>query len=111
MKDILILLPSRSNGSKREENVERFIESWKAHTEGLSDLCILLDDDDEFRYKRHSDVLYSINPNVRFVPKLNKAALKFKDQYKYIANFSDDFVIKNKWEKRKKQPKQNIMFR
>jgi hypothetical protein len=99
-KDILILLPSRSNGNKREDNVERFIESWKNTTENISDLCILLDDDDEFRYKRHPEVLYSINPNVRFVPKLNKAALAFKDQYKYIANFSDDFIIKHKWESR-----------
>lgn len=100
MKDkILILLPSRSNGNNREDNVERFIESWKKHTEGLSDLCILLDDDDEFRYKKHPDILYSINRNMRFVPKLNKAALDYKDQYKYIANFSDDFIIKTKWEK------------
>jgi hypothetical protein len=95
---ILILLPSRSNGNHRENNVERFIESWRTHTDGLSDLSILLDDDDEFRYKRHSDIIYSINPNMRFVPKLNKAALNFKNQYKYIANFSDDFVIKNTWE-------------
>jgi 2-polyprenyl-3-methyl-5-hydroxy-6-metoxy-1,4-benzoquinol methylase len=97
-KDILILLPSRSNGTGREHNVERFIESWKQHTDGLSDLCVLLDDDDEFRYKKHTDIIYSINPNVRFVPKVNNGALKYKDQYKYIANFSDDFIIKSKWE-------------
>jgi hypothetical protein len=97
-KEILIIVPSRSNGSDREKNVERFIESWRKHTEGHSELCILLDDDDEHRYKKHSDILYSINPNMRFVPKVNKAALDFKDKYKYIANFSDDFIIKNKWE-------------
>jgi 2-polyprenyl-3-methyl-5-hydroxy-6-metoxy-1,4-benzoquinol methylase len=97
-KEILILLPSRSNGVGRENNVERFIESWRNTTEGLSDLCVLLDDDDEFRYKRHSDIIYDINPNMRFVPKLNNASLKYKDCYKYIANFSDDFIIKNKWE-------------
>jgi hypothetical protein len=98
-KEILILLPSRSNGSFREYNVDRFIESWKLHTEGFSDLCILIDDDDEFRYTRHPDILYKVNPNMRFVPKLNKAALEFKNEYKYIANFSDDFIIKNFWEK------------
>ena len=99
MKDkILILLPSRSNGNNREKNVERFINSWRDHTEGLSDICILLDDDDEFRYQRHDDILYSINPNMRFVPKVNKAALQYKDQYKYIANFSDDFIIRSNWE-------------
>jgi hypothetical protein len=99
MKDkILILLPSRSNGVGREKNVDRFIESWKSHTEGFSDLCVLLDDDDEFRYEKHDGVQYDINPNMRFVPKVNNAALKYKDQYKYIANFSDDFIIKTKWE-------------
>lgn len=99
MKDILIILPSRSNGNNREENVERFIISWREHTEGFSDLCILLDEDDEFRYKKHKDIIYFIKPNMRFVPKINLAALNFKDKYKYIANFSDDFLIKNKWEK------------
>ncbi len=99
MKDkILIILPSRSNGTGRENNVERFIQSWRQHTENISDLCILLDDDDEFRYQRHDDVMYYIDSNVRFVPKVNRAALLYKDQYKYIANFSDDFVIKNTWE-------------
>jgi len=97
-KQILILLPSRSNGNNRELNVERFIESWRKHTEGFSDLCILLDDDDHFRYKRHKDVLYNINTNVRFVPKLNRAAMQYKDSYKYIANFSDDFIIHTQWE-------------
>lgn len=97
-KEILIILPSRSNGSSRETNVERFIESWRKYSEGQSDLCVLLDDDDDFRYKRHSDVQYTVNPNMRFVPKVNKAALEFKDQYKYIANFSDDFIIRCKWE-------------
>jgi hypothetical protein len=100
MKDkILILLPSRSNGNRREENVDRFIQFWKTYTDGFSDLCVLLDYDDEHRYKRHDGVIYSINPNMRFVPKLNKAALTYKDSYKYIANFSDDFVIRTNWEK------------
>ena len=99
MKDkILIILPSRSNGNGREHNVERFIEYWRSNTEGYSDLCILLDEDDEHRYKRHTDIQYFIRPNVRFVPKINAAALEFKTTYKYIANFSDDFIIRNKWE-------------
>ena len=80
-KEILIILPSRSNGSGRETNVERFIDSWRKYSEGQSDLCVLLDDDDDFRYRRHSDVKYVVNPNMRFVPKVNKAALEFKDHY------------------------------
>ena len=99
MKDILIIVPSRSNGCNRETNVDRFIATWKEHTEGHSDLCISLDDDDEHRYLRHEGVIYTVDANVRFVPKVNRAALRFKDQYKYIANLSDDFVVRTRWEK------------
>lgn len=98
-KDILIVLPSRSNGSNREANVDRFISTWREFTEGHSDLCVSLDEDDEHRYPRHEGVLYTVDPNVRFVPKVNRAALRFKDQYTYIANLSDDFLIKTKWER------------
>lgn len=97
-KDILIILPSRSNGTGRELNVERFIKHWQNNTEGYTALCVMLDDDDEHRYSRDSRVMYTVNPNVRFVPKVNRAALQFKGSYKYIANFSDDFIIRTKWE-------------
>jgi len=97
-KEILIVVPSRSNGNNRENNVERFIQSWEETTEGHSDLLISLDDDDDHRYFRNQKVMYTIDPNVRFVPKLNRAALRFKDHYKAIAFFGDDHLIKTKWE-------------
>jgi hypothetical protein len=97
-KEILIVVPSRSNGNNREANVDRFIEAWKETTEGYSDLLVSLDDDDEHRYPRHLDVIYTVDPNVRFVPKLNKAALRFNGRYKAIAFFGDDHLIRTKWE-------------
>ena len=97
-KEILIVLPSRSNGTGREKNIDRFVESWKYYTEGCSDLLISLDDDDEHYYPRKDGILYTVNPNERFVPKVNRAAFSNASDYKYIANFSDDFIIKNKWE-------------
>jgi len=99
IKDILVVVPSRSNGNKREDNVDRFIAAWQEHTEGYSDLCVSIDEDDEHLYPRRDGVIYTVDPNVRFVPKMNRAALRFKDQYRAIAFFGDDHLIKNKWEK------------
>jgi hypothetical protein len=98
-KDILVVVPSRSCGNKREENVERFIKAWEENSEGYSDLLISLDDDDEHYYPRNPKVIYTVDPNVRFVPKMNRAALRFKDEYKCIAFFGDDHLIRNKWER------------
>jgi hypothetical protein len=98
MKKILIIVPSRSVGNGRELNVKRFIDNWKTHTEGLSDLCIALDDDDEHFYPKESGVIYEINPRLRMIPTLNLVASKFCNQYEMIAFFGDDHIIKSKWE-------------
>lgn len=97
-KEILIIVPSRSGNSERYPNVDRFIENWKKNSEGHSDLCVALDDDDEHKYPKRDGVIYEINPRVRMIPTLNLVATKFKDDYKYIAFFGDDHVIKTKWE-------------
>lgn len=97
-KEILVVVPSRSNGNNREANVERFIQAWEETTEGYSDLLVSIDDDDQHYYSRNPKAMYTIDPNVRFVPKLNRAALRFKDQYKAIAFFGDDHLIRTKWE-------------
>ena len=97
-KEILVIVPSRSNGVGREKNVERFIQHWMLFTEGHSDICVSLDEDDEHYYDRYEGVIYTVNPNERFAPKMNTAALHFKDKYKCIAFFGDDHVIKTNWE-------------
>jgi 2-polyprenyl-3-methyl-5-hydroxy-6-metoxy-1,4-benzoquinol methylase len=97
-KEILIILPSRSGDSVRYPNVDRFIENWKLHTEGLSDLCVALDDDDDHQYPRRDGIIYEVNPRIRMIPTLNQIAVKYKDQYKYIAFFGDDHIIQTKWE-------------
>lgn len=97
-KEILIIVPSRSGNSMRYPNVDRFIENWKLNSEGFSDLCIALDDDDDHKYPRRDGIIYEVNPRVRMIPTLNQVALKYKDEYKYIAFFGDDHVIRSKWE-------------
>jgi hypothetical protein len=95
---ILVIVPSRSAGTGREQNVERFIQHWLYFTEGHSDLCISLDEDDQHHYERYQGVIYTVNPNERLVPKLNTASLRFIAEYEYIAFFGDDHIIKSAWE-------------
>ncbi len=97
-KEILVIVPSRSGNSVRYPNVDRFIENWKINTEGFSDLCIALDDDDNHQYPIREGVIYEVNPRIRMIPTLNQIAVKYKDSYKYIAFFGDDHVIQTKWE-------------
>jgi hypothetical protein len=95
---ILIIVPSRSAGNGRERNVDRFIQGWKNNTEGLSDLIIALDDDDDHFYPRHEGVLYDINPRIRMIPTLNLVANKYKNDYEMIAFLGDDHFIRTNWE-------------
>jgi hypothetical protein len=97
-KEILIIVPSRSGESVRYPNVDRFIQNWQLHSEGHSDLCIALDSDDDHQYPRRDGVIYEVNPRIRMIPTLNQIAMKYKDQYKYIAFFGDDHVIQSAWE-------------
>ena len=97
-KEILIIVPSRSVNSVRYTNVDRFIENWKLFSNGNSDLCIALDDDDEHKYPRRDGILYEVNPRIRMIPTLNQIAIKYSNQYKYIAFFGDDHVIRTQWE-------------
>lgn len=97
-KEILIIVPSRSGNSVRYPNVDRFIQYWKLNSEGNSDLCIALDNDDDHQYPRRDGVIYEVNPRVRMIPTLNQIAMKYKNQYKYIAFFGDDHIIRTAWE-------------
>jgi hypothetical protein len=98
-KKILVIVPSRSQGTGREKNVDRFIDAWKEHSEGLSDIVIALDPDDEHYYKRRKEAIYFVNSTrERMIPTLNKCANAFAKEYEMIAFFGDDHLIKTKWE-------------
>ena len=98
-KKILVIVPSRSQGNGREKNIDRFIDAWKEHSEGLSDIVIALDPDDEHYYKRRKEAIYFVNKTrERMIPTLNKCANAFCNEYEMIAFFGDDHLIKTKWE-------------
>jgi hypothetical protein len=98
-KKILVIVPSRSQGNGREKNIERFIDAWKEHSEGMSDIVIALDPDDEHYYTRRKEAIYFVNSSrERMIPTLNKCANAFAKEYEMIAFFGDDHLIKTKWE-------------
>ena len=98
-KKILVIVPSRSQGNEREKNVDRFIDAWKEHSEGLSDIVIALDPDDEHYYTRRKEAIYFVNKTrERMIPTLNKCANAFANEYEMISFFGDDHLIKTKWE-------------
>lgn len=96
---ILVIVPSRSQGNGREKNIDRFIDAWKEHSEGMSDIAIALDPDDEHYYTRRKEAIYFVNSTrERMIPTLNKCANAFAEEYEMIAFFGDDHLIKTKWE-------------
>jgi hypothetical protein len=98
-KKILVIVPSRSQGNEREKNVDRFIDAWKEHSEGLSDIVIALDPDDEHYYTRRKEAIYFVNKTrERMIPTLNKCANVFAKEYEMIAFFGDDHLIRSNWE-------------
>jgi hypothetical protein len=107
-KKILVIVPSRSQGNEREKNVDRFIDAWKEHSEGLSDIVIALDPDDEHYYTRRKEAMYFINGvRERMIPTLNKCANTFANEYEMIAFFGDDHLIRNNWESEMYQANQD----
>lgn len=98
-KKILVIVPSRSQGNGREKNIDRFIDAWKEHSEGMSDIVIALDPDDEHYYPRRKEAIYFVNKiRERMIPTLNKCANVFAKDYEMVAFFGDDHLIKTKWE-------------
>jgi hypothetical protein len=89
-KHILIIVPSRSGGGTRQNNIDRLHQSWQATTSGQSDLMIALDDDDDHNYPRIEGVLYEVNPRMRMCPTLNHVAVKYANQYDAITFMGDD---------------------
>jgi len=108
-KKILVIVPSRSQGNGREKNIDRFIDAWKEHSEGLSDIAIALDPDDEHYYIRRKEAIYFVNKTrERMIPTLNKCANAFAHDYEMIAFFGDDHLIKTKWESEMYEANQSL---
>lgn len=101
MKEILIVVPSRSSNGKRIKNIEELRQTWLDTTSGLSDLCVAIDSDDENYYPRLENIIYEVNERKRMVGTLNLIANKFCEKYKYIMFLGDDHRFRtNMWEEK-----------
>lgn len=89
LKKILVIVPTRNRNQKSKEFAECFFANSK-----ISDLLFGLDEDDETHYERISGALYEINPRLRLNGTLNLLAVKYANQYEYIAFMGDDHRIR-----------------
>jgi hypothetical protein len=91
---ILWICPSR----KRPERLERLIQSWKKTTEGLSDLLIVIDSDDQSYddlIEKYSNPIWEITEPAMgsFLHLINSKAVKYSTDYRYIGFMEDDIVF------------------
>jgi hypothetical protein len=95
MRDILIIIPTRSSGGTRVQSLDRLIKSWRKTTYGYSDIMTVVDDDDHENYR---DVLppmghHMIMRRTNLVNKLNRAAEEVLDDYHTLCFVGDDVVF------------------
>lgn len=96
---ILWICPTR----RRPEKLQRMIDSFYETTDGLADLLIAIDSDDnsyeQLIFHNNSDcIIWEINEPTggKFLHLLNKMAMKYVDEYKFIGFMEDDVVFKTK---------------
>jgi hypothetical protein len=95
MKDLLVLVPSRG----RPKNQERFLEYFFKNST-ISDVCFILDFDDESNYSRFDNVIYEVGEALMLNEKLNKVSKKYYNDYKFISFIGDDHLLQTyAWDK------------
>lgn len=94
MSDLLVIVPSRS----RPDNIKRLAQAWK-DTEASADLLIVLDDDDETASDYPAECWTTVGERLKLAGSLNKAAVEYAEDYKYIGFMGDDHVPRtSKWD-------------
>jgi predicted protein tyrosine phosphatase len=100
---IALILPIRYAGENRKKRLKDAINSWHRQSEGLSDLHVIIDDDNVEVF----DFLYSVkeiksitvqSAENTLMQKLNTIALDIASNYKYMAFTADDIVFETPWE-------------
>lgn len=93
---ILWITPSRM----RKEKLERTIDSWRNTTTGKSDFLVAIDNDDlsyNDSIKKYKDIIWEIGDPIKgtFLQLVNKIALSYMNEYKYLGFMEDDCVFKS----------------
>jgi predicted protein tyrosine phosphatase len=102
---IALILPIRYAGEERKKRLKNAINSWHRQSEGLSDLHVIIDNDNIEEF----DFLYSVkeiesitvqSAENTLMQKLNTIALDIASNYKYMAFTADDIIFETPWESR-----------
>jgi hypothetical protein len=100
---IAIVLPVRDQGTGRAKRVMNCILSWQEYTEGLSDIHIIIDEDDTQYFDNvfaNKDKLFIHvkQAGLTLMQKINTVGVDVADIYKYVCFIGDDITFKTKWE-------------
>ena len=100
---IAIILPVRDAGTGRAQRLIACLNSWSKMTEGLSDVHIIIDDDDiqYFGYlqEQRNNITVHVRPaGFTLMEKINSVAPDLAHVYNYMAFIGDDIVFKTEWE-------------
>jgi hypothetical protein len=94
MNEMLVIVPSRGRPKNQEKFLEYFFKNSK-----ISDICFVLDTDDESNYPRFDGVIYEILEPLMLNEKLNIVSGKYCNDYKFIAFIGDDHLLQtNSWD-------------
>ena len=100
---IAVILPIRYAGEERKERLANSIDSWEKYSEGLSDLHVVIDDDNVeiFDYLNSDKRITSIttqSASNTLMQKINTIALDIASKYKYVSFSADDIFFETHWE-------------
>jgi len=99
MKDrILVILPTMN----RSGLFDIWAQSWLATTEGLSDVVVAVDEGDmayEDLKVKYPQFIWETLPPAKPLVQLNRMALKYSDEYRWLGFMEDDCVYRaTDWE-------------
>ena len=100
---IAIILPVRDAGTGRAKRLIACLNSWAKMTEGLSDVHVIIDEDDtiHFAYLREprNNITVHVKPaGLTLMEKINSVGIDLAHVYNYMAFIGDDIVFKTEWE-------------
>ena len=101
---IAIVLPVRDAGTGRSQRLINCLNSWAKQTENLSDVHIIIDDDDthNFEYllkEQKQNIKVYVKPsNLTLMEKINTIGVDIANTYKYMIFIGDDIIFETPWE-------------
>jgi hypothetical protein len=103
LNKIGVIVPVRDGGVGRAERLKGMIDSWEEQSENLSDLHVVIDDDevDIFKWLKSDKRIKSIttqSKNNTLMQKINTIALDIAKNYEFVAFSADDIRYITPWE-------------